>query len=132
MSGTRLAAALASLIFSNREVTPHGFLATACTLLSELGWRAEAIERQLAHAVGDLMRCLYKPCQYLSEPIAMMQARADYLDQLQASAAGRHEFRRSRGSGEQYFTARAGHRGMQPVRRLESHRREGAGRHRKM
>jgi integrase len=65
MSGTRLAAALASLGFSSREVTPHGFRATACTLLNELGWRADAIERQLAHAVGDSARRLYNHAQYL-------------------------------------------------------------------
>ena len=88
MSGTRLAAALASLGFSSREVTPHGFRATACTLLNELGWRGDAIERQLAHAVGDSTRRLYNHAQYLPERTAMMQAWADYLDGLQACAVG--------------------------------------------
>jgi integrase len=92
MSGTRLAAALASLGFSSREVTPHGFRATACTLLNELGWRADAIERQLAHAVGDSARRLYNHAQYLPERTMMMQAWADYLDGLRALAAGRREW----------------------------------------
>jgi len=87
MSGTRLAAALASLGFSSREVTPHGFRSTACTLLNELGWRGDAIERQLAHAVGDSARRLYNHAQYLPERTAMMQAWADYLDELRGSAA---------------------------------------------
>ena len=91
MSGTRLAAALASLGFSSREVTPHGFRATACTLLNELGWRADAIERQLAHAVGDSTRRLYNHAQYLPERTAMMQAWADYLDGLRAPAADRRQ-----------------------------------------
>ena len=59
ISGTRLAAALASLGFSSREVTPHGFRATACTLLNELGWRGDAIERQLAHAGGGIQRVAF-------------------------------------------------------------------------
>jgi hypothetical protein len=77
--------------FSSREVTPHGFRATACTLLNELGWRADAIERQLAHAVGDSARRLYNHAQYLPERTAMMQSWADYLDGLRASAADRRE-----------------------------------------
>jgi len=92
MPGTRLATALASLGFSSREVTPHDFRATACTLLNELGWRADAIERQLAHAVGDSRRRLYNHAQYLPERTAMMQPWADYLDGLRAPAAGRNPF----------------------------------------
>lgn len=78
--------------FSSREVTPHGFRATACTLLNELGWRADAIERQLAHAVGDSARRLYNHAQYLPERTMMMQAWADHLDGLRALAAGRREW----------------------------------------
>jgi integrase len=45
--------ALQSMGFDRKEVTPHGFRATACTLLNEMGWRSEAIERQMAHGVSD-------------------------------------------------------------------------------
>jgi len=49
LHGAALGGALRSLGFESREVTPHGFRSTACTLLNELGWRTEAIERQMAH-----------------------------------------------------------------------------------
>jgi len=65
ISGTRLALVLASMGFSCREVTPNGFRATACTVLNELGWSAVAIERQLAHAVGNSARRLYNHVQCL-------------------------------------------------------------------
>jgi integrase len=56
LHGAALGGALRSLGFESREVTPHGFRATACTLLNELGWRSEAIERQMAHGVSDSVR----------------------------------------------------------------------------
>jgi len=65
-------------------VTPHGFRATACTLLNELGWRSEAIERQLAHGTASDVRRHYNYAQHLPERRAMMQAWADYLDRLRA------------------------------------------------
>ncbi len=68
--------------FDSTEVTPHGFRATACTLLNELGWRSEAIERQMAHGVSDSIRRHYNHAQHLPERRVMMQAWADYLDGL--------------------------------------------------
>ena len=41
-----LSHALRKCGFLSTEVPPHGFRATACTLLNELGWNADAIERQ--------------------------------------------------------------------------------------
>jgi hypothetical protein len=67
-------------------VTPHGFRATACTLLNELGWSSDAIERQLAHGASDDLRCVYNYAQYLPTRRLMMQAWADYLDKLRVSA----------------------------------------------
>ncbi len=49
LHGTALSCALQSLGFDRKEVMRHGFRATACTLLNEMGWRPEAIERQIAH-----------------------------------------------------------------------------------
>lgn len=76
--------ALRVLGYSTAEITPHGLRSTACTLLNELGWRAEAIERQLAHSVQNDIRRLYNYAQYLPERRLMMQAWADYLDRLHA------------------------------------------------
>ncbi|TLZ01867.1 MAG: integrase [Gammaproteobacteria bacterium] len=88
LHGAALSGALRSLGFESNEVTPHGFRATACTLLNELGWRSEAIERQMAHGVSDSVRRHYNYAQHLPERRVMMQAWADYLDELRASRSG--------------------------------------------
>jgi integrase len=85
LHGTALSSALQSLGFDRQEVTPHGFRATACTLLNELGWRPEAIERQMAHGVSDSVRRHYNYAQHLPERRVMMQAWADYLDVLRSA-----------------------------------------------
>jgi integrase len=85
LHGGALSAALQSLRFDSKEVTPHGFRATACTLLNELGWRSEAIERQMAHGVSDSVRRHYNYAQHLPERRVMMQAWADYLDGLRSA-----------------------------------------------
>ena len=71
--------------FDRNEVTPHGSRATACTLLNEMGWRSEAIERQMAHGVSDSVRRHYNYAQHLQERRVMMQAWADYLDGLRSA-----------------------------------------------
>ena len=87
LHGAALGGALGSLGFDSTEVTPHGFRATACTLLNELGWRSEAIERQMAHGVSDSIRRHYNYAQHLPERRVMMQAWADYLDGLRTSGS---------------------------------------------
>lgn len=85
LHGAALSCALGSLGFDRQEVTPHGFRATACTLLNEMGWRSEAIERQMAHGVSDSVRRHYNYAQHLPERRIMMQAWADYLDRLRSA-----------------------------------------------
>ena len=85
LQGTALSCTLQSLGFDRRAVTPHGFRATACTLLNEMGWRSAAIERQMAHGVSDSVRRHYNCAQHLRERRIMMQAWADYLDGLRSS-----------------------------------------------
>jgi integrase len=85
LHGAALGGALRSLGFDRSEVTPHGFRATACTLLNELGWRSEAIEGQMAHGTADDVRRHYNYAQNLPERRVMMQAWADYLDRLRTS-----------------------------------------------
>ena len=60
----------------------HGFRATASTILNELSYRSDVIERQLAHAERDKVRASYNRAEYMDERKAMMQAWADYLDGL--------------------------------------------------
>lgn len=64
----------------------HGFRAMASTLLNELGWNSDLIERQLAHAERNSIRAAYNRAEYLPERRRMMQVYADYLDQLKAGA----------------------------------------------
>ena len=84
--GQALSQSLRKCGFLSTEVTPHGFRATACTLLNELGWNSDAIERQLAHGASDDLRRIYNYAQYLPMRRLMMQAWADYLDELRLSA----------------------------------------------
>lgn len=79
-----LNAALRALGYRQADITAHGFRTTACSLLNELGWRADAIERQLAHSTQGELRRLYNHAEYLPERRLMMQAWADYLDKLRA------------------------------------------------
>lgn len=68
------------------RATGHGFRATASTILNEQGWRADAIERQLAHAEKNKVRAAYHRSEYLADRRKMMQAWADHLDTLASSA----------------------------------------------
>jgi integrase len=62
------------------RATGHGFRTTASTILNELGFDSDAIERQLAHGEKDKVRAAYNRAKYLDKRKAMMQAWADYLD----------------------------------------------------
>jgi len=68
------------------RMTGHGFRTVASTLLNEQGFRADLIERQLAHAEKNAVRAAYNRAEYLPERKKMMQAWADYLDKLKAGA----------------------------------------------
>jgi len=67
------------------RATGHGFRSTASTILNEHEFRADVIERQLAHSERNRVRAAYNHAQYLPERRKMMQWWADYLDK----AAGR-------------------------------------------
>ena len=64
------------------RATVHGFRATASTILNENGFRADVIERQLAHAERNKVRASYNHAQYLPERHQMMQWWGNYLDGL--------------------------------------------------
>jgi integrase len=85
MSDNTVNAALRRLGYSSDEMTGHGFRTMASTLLNELGWNRDAIERQLAHDERDESRASYNHAQYLAERRKMMQAWADYLDTLRSA-----------------------------------------------
>jgi integrase len=60
----------------------HGFRATASTILHELGFRPDVIERQLAHAERNGVRAAYNQAEYMEERRGMMQQWADLVDSL--------------------------------------------------
>ncbi|HEV3437852.1 MAG TPA: integrase arm-type DNA-binding domain-containing protein [Gemmata sp.] len=66
------------------RTTGHGFRSTASTILNENGFRADVIERQLAHTERNTVRAAYNHAQYLPERRKMMQWWADYLDEVAA------------------------------------------------
>lgn len=86
MSENTINAALRRLGYDKDTMTAHGFRAMASTRLNEMGWSPDVIERQLAHAERNKVRAAYNRAQYLTERRKMMQAWADYLDQLRAGA----------------------------------------------
>ncbi|TXT25996.1 MAG: Phage integrase [Gallionellaceae bacterium] len=89
MSDNAIRSALRRMGWSNEEMTPHGFRAMASTILDNIGYRQEWLERQLAHEEPNKVKAAYKRDSwrmYLPERRAMMQQWADYLDTLKAGA----------------------------------------------
>jgi integrase len=64
------------------KMTAHGFKGMASAI--EMGcWNPDAIERQLAHQeLDDVGRAYMHAAEYWPERVKMMQAWADYLDEL--------------------------------------------------
>lgn len=85
LSENTINAALKTLGYSSDVIQPHGFRHTAATMLAELGWNTEAIDRQLAHKEQGV-KGVYQKAQYLDERKRMMQAWADYADGLKSGA----------------------------------------------
>lgn len=86
MSNNTVNASLRRIGYTGEQMTAHGFRATARTLLAELGWLPDAIERQLAHKASGPLGAAYDRAQFLKERKKMMQAWADYLDKLRTNA----------------------------------------------
>ncbi|WP_286240968.1 tyrosine-type recombinase/integrase [Neptuniibacter halophilus] len=63
-------------------MTSHGFRHTASTMLNELGFNADAIELQLAHASKDRIRATYNKAELLEQRTVMMQKWANHLDSI--------------------------------------------------
>ncbi|MGO9108344.1 MAG: tyrosine-type recombinase/integrase [Thermoguttaceae bacterium] len=71
------------------RATGHGFRSTASTILNENGFRADVIERQLAHGERNDVRAAYNHAQYLAERRTMMQWWADHLNELASKSQDR-------------------------------------------
>ena len=68
--------------YTKDEMSTHGFRSLASTLLNELGYNRDWIERQLAHGERNDVRAAYNYAEYLPQRTKMMQEWADYLDKL--------------------------------------------------
>jgi integrase len=87
MSDAAMNAAMRRMGIDGDTMTGHGFRAMARTVLDEvLGYRPDYIEHQLAHSVRDPLGRAYNRTAHLVERRKMMQAWADYLDNLRAGA----------------------------------------------
>jgi integrase len=87
MSENTVNKALRLLGYAGDVMTGHGFRSLVSTLLNEQQcWHPDAIERQLAHAPRNKIRATYNYAEYLPERRRMMQALADYFDELRAAA----------------------------------------------
>lgn len=87
MSENAVRTAMVALGLESREVTAHGFRATARTLLDEVhGIRPDIIEHQLGHSVKDPLGRAYNRTTFLPERVQMMALWADYLESLRTGA----------------------------------------------
>ncbi|WP_343661081.1 integrase arm-type DNA-binding domain-containing protein [Ralstonia sp.] len=88
MSEVAINAALKRMgIDTQKEFTGHGVRPIARTILREvLGFEAEVIELQLAHRKKDPNGAAYDRVAFLAVRKQMMQAWADYLDEIKAGA----------------------------------------------
>lgn len=85
MTATTLNRALERMGFNGKDsigFSAHGFRATASTILNELGYRSDVIERQLAHAERNKVRASYNQAEYLEDRKVMMQDWANLIDDL--------------------------------------------------
>ncbi|WP_444921346.1 tyrosine-type recombinase/integrase [Microbulbifer sp. CnH-101-G] len=68
------------------KANPHGFRATASSILNETGFNPDAIERQLSHMERNGVRAAYTHhARYMGERKEMMQWWANYLDEMRGS-----------------------------------------------
>jgi len=68
------------------KFTPHGLRGTGSTILNEMGYRPDVIEKQLDHQERNKTRASYNHADYFEERRVMMQEWANYLDGLKAGA----------------------------------------------
>jgi integrase len=87
-TATTLNRALERMGFNGKDsigFSAHGFRATASTMLNELSFRSEVIERQLAHAERNKVRASYNQGEYMEERRAMMRQWANLTDEMAKS-----------------------------------------------
>lgn len=87
MSENTVNQALRRLGYTSEEACGHGFRASARTILEEvLEYPVEWIEQQLAHKVRDMHGTAYNRTKHLEKRSAMMQAWADYCENIKLNS----------------------------------------------
>ncbi len=86
LSENAISVAIRIMGYGKDQMTAHGFRSMASTLLNEAGHDPDVIEAQLAHTGADKIRAIYNRAQYMAKRRLLMQAWADYLDELRSSA----------------------------------------------
>lgn len=71
----------------HRRATVHGFRGLASTLLNEMGFNSDWIEKQLAHEERNKVRGAYNAAQYLEGRRRMMLHWASFLEEVESSGA---------------------------------------------
>ncbi|OYD77966.1 UNVERIFIED_ORG: integrase [Burkholderia sp. CF145] len=66
------------------RMTGHGFRGLAATVLRELGYDRDIVDRQLAHSERNQVTAAYVHAEYIAERRRMMQRWADHLDELES------------------------------------------------
>ncbi|GAC1626738.1 MAG: tyrosine-type recombinase/integrase [Nevskia sp.] len=79
VSKTALNAALLAVDFGIEHFTIHDSRRTASTLLNEMGWNSDVIEKALGHEIGGV-RGIYNRAEYAEQRRQMLQQWADYVD----------------------------------------------------
>lgn len=85
MSATTINRALEHMGYATGLWTGHDFRATASTRLHEMGFRPDVIELQLAHVETNKTKAAYNHAEYMAERRNMMQAWADWIDDIEAN-----------------------------------------------
>jgi integrase len=88
MTGNAFHQALKNMGWSKRY-SPHATRTTGSTRLNEMGFPADWIERQLAHAEPNAVRRTYNHADHLEDRKKMMQQWADMLDALTNNEGGK-------------------------------------------
>ena len=82
--------ALRTMGYGNDVVTPHGFRATAKTIMTEnpafRDVKAEWVEKQLGHKVKDVNGQAYNRAKFIEQRTEMMQRWSDFLQKAKENA----------------------------------------------
>jgi integrase len=84
ISDATLPSVLRRLSYPKEVQSIHGFRTLASTNLREIGWENDLVELQLSHQIANKVRAAYDRAARVPERVVMMQALADFLDDVKA------------------------------------------------